>query len=419
MKDVLKNKLNIEKYMFITVIIVLIGLPLLKLIGYNLFTAGIISDSFDINHVYLLWLSIPFLFVFYILDIIINNKKINYIDIIVYFLIILAIISTIFAIDRNISIYGEYKRNEGLFSLLAYYLIFLNLKNITNKKYTTIIIKTIIIVGIFQVIYGILQVYTNFGFIKHYSRPYMASSLSGNPNFFGGYMVMHTLMMLVLYTFKNEKKYLYLSVVFFIGLCLASSTGPFLGLIITIIFFIIVYRNKIDLKRLFKLLLVFLIVYIIVDLSVKLVQEGIFKNTIEDNYNITRELKNGGQNGFGNGRIELWKNSLPFIGKYWLTGAGIDNFGKVYGVRNGLYFDKAHNIYLQIIITNGAFALVLYLLLCFICFLKGLKLKDKLYIALYIAFIGYSVQGFVNISVIDVAPTFFAIFGILMSKLKQ
>lgn len=420
MKSIIKNKFNIEKYILMIIMIVLIGLPSLKLLSYILYTSGILYDSFQINQVYLLWLTIPFLFIVYILDIIINNKKINYVDIIIYFLIILSIVSTIFAVDRNISIYGEHKRNEGLLSIISYYLIFLNLKNITNKKYVNIIIKTIITVGIVQVIYAILQVYTEFNFIKHYSRPYMASSLSGNPNFFGGYMVMHTLIMFVLYMFKEKKIYLYLSVLFFIGLCLASSTGPFLGLIITIIFFTIFYRKKIDFKKLFKILFIYLIIFIVIDLSVKFVQENIFKNSIEDNYNITRELiKKGGTNGFGNGRLELWKNSLPLINKYWLTGAGLDNFGKVYGVRNGLYFDKAHNVYLQMIITNGLITLILYLVLCLICCLKSLKLKDELYISLFIAFVGYSIQAFANISVIDVAPTFFIIFGLLMAKLKQ
>lgn len=420
MKSIIKNKFNIEKYILMIIMIVLIGLPSLKLLSYILYTSGILYDSFQINQVYLLWLMIPFLFIVYILDIIINNKKINYVDIIIYFLIILSIVSTIFAVNRNISIYGEYKRNEGLLSIISYYLIFLNLKNINNKKYVNIIIKTIVTVGIVQVIYAILQVYTQFNFIKHYSRPYMASSLSGNPNFFGGYMVMHTLIMFVLYIFKEKKIYLYLSVLFFIGLCLASSTGPFLGLIITIIFFTIFYRKKIDFKKLFKILFIYLITFIVIDLSVKFVQENIFKNSIEDNYNITRELKKkGGTNGFGNGRLELWKNSLPLINKYWLTGAGLDNFGKIYGVRNGLYFDKAHNVYLQMIITNGLFALILYLVLCLICCLKNLKLKDELYISLFIAFVGYSIQAFANISVIDVAPTFFTIFGLLMAKLKQ
>lgn len=419
MRNIIKDKINIDKCILITIMIVLIGLPTLKLISYNLFLTGIIRDCFSINHVYLLWFAIPFLSLFYILDIIINKKKIDYVDIIVYILIILAIISTIFAINRKISIYGAFKRNEGLLSIISYYLILLNVRNIKNEKYIKIIIKTFIILGIIQVLYGILQVYTNFNFIKHYSKPYMASALSGNPNFFGGYMVMHTLIMFVLYLLEHKNKYLILSLVFFCGVCLASSTAPFLGLVITIIFFIIQYRKNIKLKELFRIILLFIIVYIFIDFTVKFVQEGRFKNNILDNYNITKELKKGVSSDFGNGRIELWKNSLPIMRKYYMTGTGLDNFGIVYGIRNGIFFDKAHNIYLQIAITNGLMALIFYLILCFIGFHKGLNIKNKLYISLFIAFLGYSVQGFANISVIDVAPTFFTIFGIVLLKIKQ
>lgn len=419
MLENLKSKLNIEKYIFIVIMAVLIGLPALKLLSYNLFTAGIITDSFVINHVHLLWLAVPFLLVLYILNILINNKKINYIDIIVYILIVLAIISTICAVDINKSIYGEYKRNEGLLSIISYYLIFLNVKNIKNDKYIKIIIKTFIAVGLVQVVYAFLQVYTEFSFIKHYSRPYMASSLSGNPNFFGSYMVMHTLIMFVLYLLKDKKIYLILSLIFFSGLCLGSSTGPFLGFIVTIIFFIICYRKKFNIKKLFKVLLLFVVVYIFIDCSNKFVQENIFGNKIDDDYNISLELKKGIGNRFGNGRIELWLNSLPLVKKYWITGCGLDNFKNVYSQSNGLVFDKAHNVYLQMLITNGVFALLLYLVLCLIIFIKGLKLKNELYIALFIAFIGYSVQAFANISVIDVAPTFFTIMGIIVSRFKK
>lgn len=419
MLENLKSKLNIEKYIFIVIMAVLIGLPALKLLSYNLFTAGIITDSFDINHVYLLWLAIPFLLVLYILNIFLNNKKINYIDIIVYFLIVLAIISTICAVDINKSIYGEYKRNEGLLSIISYYLIFLNVKNIKNDKYIKLIIKTFIVVGLVQVVYAFLQVYTEFGFIKHYSRPYMASSLSGNPNFFGSYMVMHTLIMFVLYLLKDKKIYLILSLIFFSGLCLGSSTGPFLGFIVTTIFFIICYRKKFNIKKLFKILLLFVVVYIFIDCSNKFVQENIFGNQIDDDYNISLELKKGIGNRFGNGRIELWLNSLPLVKKYWITGCGLDNFKNVYSQSNGLVFDKAHNVYLQMLITNGVFAFLLYLVLCLIIFIKGLKLKNELYIALFIAFIGYSIQAFANISVIDVAPTFFTIMGIIVSRFKK
>ena len=104
------------------------------------------------------------------------------------------------------------------------------------------------------------------------------------------------------------------------------------------------------------------------------------------------------------------------MGKYWAVGSGIDTFGVVYGVDNGLYYDKAHNVYLQIAITNGIFALSIYLILLLIIFIKGLKRKEALYISLLMAFTGYCIQAFANISVVEVAPTFFVISGLILGK---
>ena len=86
---------------------------------------------------------------------------------------------------------------------------------------------------------------------------------------------------------------------------------------------------------------------------------------------------------------------------------------------NGLHFDKAHNVYLQIAITNGVFALIIYLCLMAIIFFKGLKIKDKVYISLLMAFIGYCIQAFANISVVEVAPTFFVVCGLLLGKIEE
>ena len=102
-----------------------------------------------------------------------------------------------------------------------------------------------ITLGIIYTIYGILQVYTNLSFIMHSKIPYMASSLCGNPNFFGSYMVMLTSYTFAMYMLEKEKKYFFLSLIFFIGLCLASSSGPFISFIIIIIFLLIAYRKKI------------------------------------------------------------------------------------------------------------------------------------------------------------------------------
>lgn len=410
------KKINIEKCIFLSIMFLLIAFPIIMIYRYTFLSIGL-NKFPQINRAHLLWYVTIFLGVFYLFDLIFNKKKITYIDILIYLLIILGIISTIYAVDVHTSLYGEFGRNEGLFSLLSYYFIFLNLKNMTNEKYKKILIKTIIILGIFSLIYGILQVYTNLTFIMHYSKdPYMASGLSGNPNFFGSYMVILSSYVFSMYMLKREKKYLILSIVFFIGICLASSTGPFLSFALMIVFFIIYYHKRIKWIDFFKIVSLFVVFYFLVDFSVKYVHTNIFQNELNPQYNISADLKNLNLSSSGNGRLRIWKDSLDILKKNWVIGVGIDNFGRVYGIWENVYYDKAHNVYLQIAVTNGIFALIVYMTILLIIFLKSLKLKEAMYVSLFMSFIGYSIQAFTNISVIEVAPTFYVVCGLLFGR---
>ena len=126
--------------------------------------------------------------------------------------------------------------------------------------------------------------------------------------------------------------------------------------------------------------------------------------------------ENNKEYNYGSSRFKLWNNLIPIAKKYYLFGCGLDNLRVVYPQDKGLIYDKAHNVYYQILITNGIFALISYCLLCLIIFIKGFKLNNTFLLSLYISFIGYCIQAFGNISVIDVAPYFFIILGLLYSK---
>lgn len=83
-------------------------------------------------------------------------------------------------------------------------------------------------------------------------------------------------------------------------------------------------------------------------------------------------------------------------------------------------FDKAHNEYLQILVTEGIFCFLSYIALYGIIFFYGVKnsIKNKeLYLILPI--IGYIVQAFFNISVIEVAPIFYMTLGLCIEDLEE
>lgn len=412
-----KEKINIEKIIYTIIILVMILIPLLKLTTYIPSIAKFYINTFEIKRVYVLWVSIFFLLSTYLYLIFSKKEKIAWIDIIIYVLIILAFLSTTYAIDFEKSFFGEKNRYEGLLTILSYYFLILNVKSIKKEKYKNNIIKLFIAIGIFQSMYALLQSYTDFSFIRRHSISYMGMGLCSNPNFFGSYMVMQTLIIGYMYLYNPKKVYLIIYILFGITLYLAESTGPVLSIITAIIFSIFIMPKKI--KQIIKLIIILLLSFTFANLSLKYIQTNKFEQVIIENYDISTEISTiteKPKEEIANGRLVIWENSLPLVKKYWLIGCGLDNFKNVYPNWGNIKYDKAHNVYLQIAITNGLPALIILLTLLFIAFIKGIKLKNKHLTPIYMAFIGYSIQAFFNISVIDVAPYYYIILGLIFSK---
>ena len=74
----------------------------------------------------------------------------------------------------------------------------------------------------------------------------------------------------------------------------------------------------------------------------------------------------------GSSRMWIWKSTIALRPEYGLLGCGIEQLGLLclseYGVINGIYFDKAHNEYLNLWITEGIFAIGIYLVFLFSLF---------------------------------------------------
>lgn len=424
------NNSVFEKIKVTILAVIMISIPLGKLFAYILTLSNIINDPFIINHVCVLWFAIPVLLITYILDICFKKSKFNYIDILTIILIFLAFLSTIFAVVTKISIFGMTKRNEGLLSILSYYLIFLNAKNIKKIESKKFLIDIFLYIGLFQVLYSILQIYTNFGIVRRFSIPYLAHGLCANPNFFASYMSMLVIFSSTLYIKNKNIKYLILGAIYNISLTLAQTSGVFLSVIICLIFIMIYFHKKEYIKRTLIVSLTLLIVFFITNFSSLYVQQKIFKNNIDPQYNIIKELEYTSSKltnekvdesvirSLGNGRINIWMNLLPKVKNYWLVGAGLDNVAYIYPQWDSVNIDKAHNVYLQILITNGLPALIIYCGLLLIIFIKGFKLKND-DVAIYMLFVVYSIQAFANISVIDVAPYFYLFLGLLTSNFTK
>ena len=129
----LKN-LNLDKILYILVLVIMIGIPVLKFTMYVPFIKSINPYRVSRLRVYFFWITLlPSLFI-YLYSVVSGERKITYVDYLVYFLIFTLFISSSFAIDFQKSIWGEDARYEGLLTLANYYLLMLNAKNIKSKK---------------------------------------------------------------------------------------------------------------------------------------------------------------------------------------------------------------------------------------------------------------------------------------------
>lgn len=425
------NKLNL-----VLIIFVLVLNPLWLLICANLKSFGLIIPFYYYQILYFL---IPVEVIIYTYKIIKKEVKFNYYDMIVFILLILLGIVTSNSIDVSTSIWGAYKRNDGLLTMISYYLLFLNCRSL-NEKQISFGVKVLFEIGIVQFVYCLLQVFLRFPGLELFSLNdvnYMAMGFVGNPNFLGSYCIMLLGLALMLYFIKSERKYFWLSIIFFINLILSQSTGPFFSFIILFIFMIIFMKNKniINWEKVGIVFVSFVLTFIVVSNGVELYCKKVFNDKIVSSYTIKGDMLNtlnlfGVSKGnneenitiedYGSGRITIWKRSLKIVPKYFWLGSGIDTFGYVYPDNNkGLYYDKAHNEYLQILVTEGIFSLILYLSLLLTLFVDSIKSNNKLIWVLMMAFIGYALQAFLNISVNTVAPTFYIIMGMMAGLISQ
>lgn len=374
-------------------------------------------------------------FIIYICYKLIYKKKYNLYDVLIMLLTIFAIISTVFAFNRNVALWGAPSRYEGLFSILSYYSFFL-LATTIDKKHHHIIMYFIVAWGILQVAIGtiqVLQIDTILGYDRSHNWSTQFTSALGtlsNPNFYCTYVLMCGLWalgnLLKANTIIQKIIYSLLVSIFIYGLIIGNTTSSILVFVfvatLAICFNIKLKKIKQNLLPILVCLtLAPMVLYLINDytnnrLYVKL------KRIVD--YDIVAIIKGGLDDSTGQYRIYVWKETLKEVPKHLLTGIGLDNFRYI---KNGgpisvvteyktRRFDKAHNDYLQILSTEGIFTLIFYMMLVLNVLNIALTtdIKHKEY-GIVLSFVGYLLQMLMVFSFISVAPVFYMIMGFVVN----
>ncbi len=434
----IKVERKVDTVIYYTILGLLIGLPLMQLIRMSIAGSGNLGLYYTFHCGYLLWLTIPVLLVCYLMIIFKYKEKIGIIDIVCYLLVLLGLLSSVTALDVKMAFIGSFDRYEGFLTNLSYVLIFLCLIRLNSKRKCLVLLNLFLCLGIFQSLYAFGQVFLRGGLFLSFVFPYMANALCGNPNFLGSYLLLTSLLSIYMGIYSNQYKKFYITsgIINSIGLVLAQSTIPFLSYVIGLglIFIYTIIKHKTLLKRCIWILVANLLAsFIMVYVSVPIVVD-VHKDMIIPNYTIKDDLSqiyyfffNDGEKPSDNpfeppvqtettfyaGRVYIWENTLKIVKKNIFLGIGYDNLGELFYQENNLYIDKAHNHYLNILVSNGIFSLITYLVLFTLIIIKGIRSKQLLPNLISFSIIAFMIHYFFSTSVLEVTPYFLMVCSII------
>lgn len=434
-KDMIYDKIIEYRQTLITTVIMMV--PVIYLL-YILNVHHYILPSFLGNSVifrldiYYRYFAIIFAFMHFY-ELYYKKEKPSLSNCFLYLFIVMTIISTIFAHNQTIAIFGYPNRYEGLYTLLFYCFLYLNCQKLDDSYYVKKMTKVIISVSFIHLSFVILQLTGVFSKIIYMYKSGDAIGLTSNCNFLGSLMCMLSMLTIGGYLLKDNQErifYLISFIISYITLLLANSTGPFISFIGTFIVYIIVLliKKKQQWKKIFISLILIISLYPIVLYKNDNITPEITShiNYILDKMGIIDSNKENGNkilttNQLGHGRMRIWKNTWQVIEKSPWIGYGPDNLGLVYekSKNETKIADKAHNIYLHIMSSSGIFALIGYLGFIIINIIKSLKSNNNFVIILCFSIIAYSIQGIFNINVNEVTPYFYIILGFMVSLNKQ
>ena len=360
------------------------------------------------------------------------NKKIAFLLIL---LIFSNLLSFFISINKYLSLYGLYSRKQGLlifFYLISFFLLILLNKKILNlKKIFFSLISSSFLVSV----YGLIQLLQldPFKWIEP-SHTRVFSSI-GQPNFLASFLLLtipFSLYLLIpfLLSENNKKlffqieniekyfcskkffyqnKYFFLSLlIFFLQIIILLKTysrGAYLGLFLGFIFSVIIfifnkrcflskYLEKIKPSKINKKIL-FILSSILV-LFIIIFTNSNFIKRVQTSFNF--------QKGSLAVRFDIWQRSLEAIKQKPFLGYGLETQGEIlvksYKTKEALfsypnsYPNRAHNIILDIILTQGLLGLLIYFLFItyfFQIIFKNIKIKNKpyLFLSIFLALTSY------------------------------
>lgn len=368
------------------------------------------------------------------------NKKFIFIGV---FLITL-IFPTLLAVDSQLSYFGLYSRFQGLetyfYYILFFILVYVNLLLFQSnyqglKKKIKHIVWAVFASSSLVSLYAIFQYFGYDYFI--WAEPALltkrAFSSLGQPNYLASFLLLA--IPLSVYLIFDAKKFLQKFFIFLLlffqisALFFSGSRGGFLGFVficfVFVLFFAIPVSRFLKIRQTFcsvpkKFIFIFLLVFIMIFL-------GIFNfSGMSDRFAEMKDIKSGSSAL----RLEYWKYGLEAVKKSPLFGYGLDaqrnalapHYKKEWAIHSSVNTvpHRAHNLFLDILLTTGLFGLIGYVVLLYLFFSEAIKIWKKnkefsfLSLCLLVGVSGYLVSLFVNFAVVATQVYFWLFMALIL-----
>src|SRR3989344_2116287 len=355
--------------------------------------------------------------------------------------------STIFGIDLYHSFFGNYERMWGFFQLSHFFLFFVIIAGVfKSREERQKLIKVALISGALSVAVGLFQFGGSLIFSAETSR---ISGVIGNPAFFASYLFF---ILFFSFTFRNSlgslavKWHWGLAGLALFSILATATRGAFVGLgaasVTLALLVLLFYRNKIT--KVAKVTALIYLIAVMVSAALLFNYGSLFekpKQASQEQFYALEHLdasavRSGSKFGFINRladfsiydvttqtRLITWRASLGALKDFSLFGIGPENFALAfnkyfdsgfYSYEQGeVWFDRAHNIYIDILVTNGWLGFLAYISMFIAAFylIFSLFKKDKLNFAHLLAFsLFFTAYLFQNVFLFDS----FSIFLMLM-----
>ncbi|MDI6733098.1 MAG: O-antigen ligase family protein, partial [Planctomycetota bacterium] len=303
--------------------------------------------------------------------------------ILVFALAIIYFISSIFSITPYFSFWGYFLREEGFYTMVCYLLIFfIILSELREREQLDRIINTIILSATVLSLYGILQHYKIDTVSWAAGERTRVTTTLGNPIFAGAYLIMviplilsRGLQSISLGLRQKLPAIISYTLILSINLycmLLTKSRGPFIGLLISVFFYFILFVRLKQARWLFRSMIIISIIVITFFVVLNIPQgplSGIRKHF--GRFAELYEMEKGG----GKVRLLIWEGAVSILKdspERIAFGHGLESLFPLYHKHIPPAFgrfegsaipDHSHNETFDILITSGFLGLLAYLVI--------------------------------------------------------